>query len=342
MKLIVDKSQRYAKMRAHTATHLLHAEIAKIIPSTQQAGSFVDNDYLRFDFKTEKLLTNEELLLIEKAVNQHIYEAQIVQVEESNFNDAQKKWAKAFFEDKYGDVVRVVSIHKEGEEAWHSVELCGGTHVANTREIGAFAIISQEAVASGIKRMVAITGPKVAEHLQSQNLYIEDLASKLGVNAKQFAEKLDSTLTEMKKDKEALKTLTEQSIKANIREKYNNSPGNDTFEKIIKIGAALSSINFKEIVNVAKALGSQTLCIYNVEWNYAIISDKGDAKEIAQKLALKGGGPDVFRQGRDINIINFTTEEDSSGPSTDIPYLERIVQEHNERNLFEDDTTYNY
>ncbi|NOZ45135.1 MAG: hypothetical protein GXP45_08600 [bacterium] len=91
MKLQVDQAQRFAKMRAHTATHIMHAEIAKIFPHTQQAGSYVDQDYLRFDFQTERLLSNEEIIRIEEAVNQHIYQAEKVTIEETSLSEAQKK-----------------------------------------------------------------------------------------------------------------------------------------------------------------------------------------------------------------------------------------------------------
>lgn len=173
MKLTVNPSQRYAKMRAHTATHLLHAELGKIFPDTKQAGSLVDSDLLRFDFYAERLLTQQELAMIEKRINQMIYLAREVKVEEMSIEAAGKLGAKMFFEEKYGDVVRVVQVINDElpQEMQHdnnaeyfasygnllSVELCGGTHVSNTKEIGAFTILSQEAVASGIKRITALT-----------------------------------------------------------------------------------------------------------------------------------------------------------------------------------------
>jgi len=113
MKLQVDKSQRYAKMRAHTATHLLHSEIAKIFPNTKQAGSMVDEDVVRFDFIADRLLTPQELSDIEKKINQIIYSAYEVETKEMNLDEASKLGAKMFFEDKYGDTVRVVIVKNE-------------------------------------------------------------------------------------------------------------------------------------------------------------------------------------------------------------------------------------
>lgn len=173
MQLIVNIAQRYAKMRAHTATHLLHAALTQIFPDTKQAGSLVDNDLLRFDFYAERLLTPFELAVIEKRINQIIYLACEVKTEEMTIDQASKLGAKMFFEEKYGDIVRVVQVinkdfpaeFQQDDNAEYfsrfgealSLEFCGGTHVNNTKEIGAFTILSQEAVASGIKRIIAVT-----------------------------------------------------------------------------------------------------------------------------------------------------------------------------------------
>jgi len=97
-------------MRAHTATHLLHAQLAAIFPQTKQAGSLVDEDYLRFDFYADTALTDQQITDIENHVNTHIAQALPVTIEEMSYNQAIEAGAKAFFEDKYGDTVRVVMI----------------------------------------------------------------------------------------------------------------------------------------------------------------------------------------------------------------------------------------
>jgi alanyl-tRNA synthetase len=130
MQLSVDQAQRFAKMRAHTAAHLLHAELVKIFPATKQAGSFVDEDYLRFDFAADRALTPEEMAKIQSSINTIIYAALPVTTTETSFDEAVKLGAKAFFEDKYGDVVRLVKVDQD-----ISTELCGGTHVTNTKDI---------------------------------------------------------------------------------------------------------------------------------------------------------------------------------------------------------------
>ena len=110
MQLKVNPSQRYAKMRAHTATHLLHAELGKIFPDTKQAGSLVDSDLLRFDFYAERLLHSDELLRIEQHINQMIAYACEVKIEEMTLEKASQLGAKMFFEEKYGDIVRIVQV----------------------------------------------------------------------------------------------------------------------------------------------------------------------------------------------------------------------------------------
>ena len=160
MKLSVAPAQRFAKMRAHTATHLLHAELARIFPDTKQAWSLVDSDLLRFDFYADRLLTQEEIAKIEKRVNQIIYMSCDVKIEEMKIEDAWKLGAKMFFEEKYWDIVRVVQVFNkelpeemklDGNEEYFSsrweklsIELCWWTHVSNTKDIGAFTIISKD------------------------------------------------------------------------------------------------------------------------------------------------------------------------------------------------------
>lgn len=123
MQLCVNPQQRYAKMRAHTATHLLHAALLCYFPMTKQAGSFVDSDLLRFDFYADVLLTAQQLKEIETLINQQIYGAFPVSLTETSFDEAVKLGAKAFFEEKYEDVVRLIRVY-DGDTLV-SAELCG-------------------------------------------------------------------------------------------------------------------------------------------------------------------------------------------------------------------------
>ena len=182
MKLIVNQAQRLAKMRAHSATHILHYFIAQLIPDTKQAWSQVDEDYLRFDFAAKNAFSSDQLKQIEQKVNEVIYQWKEVNISSQSYQQALSSWAKAFFEDKYWDEVRVVKIAD-------STELCWWTHVKNTSDIGSFVIVSQEAVASWIKRIVAYTWPRVFEYISSQRQILETISQKLETSKKQIIEK---------------------------------------------------------------------------------------------------------------------------------------------------------
>jgi len=295
MQLSVDPLQRNAKMRAHTATHLLHAQLAAIFPQTKQAGSLVDEDYLRFDFYADTALTDQQIQDIQSYINIQIEQALPVDIQEMSYTDATQSWAKAFFEDKYGDTVRVVTI---GDKL--SVELCGWTHVSNTAHIGAFAIISQESVAAGIKRITAITGPKVAEELNTKNNELKDIALSLWVQEKQISDKIQS----IQKEKETIenqKSSLEQSIAktaiANITEKKDNYTVINTTKQV-----SLQAIPFKSLVQIAKDLGGEYL-LTEASWSFAIIG--WSAKSFAQYHWLKGGGSDTFFQWKDPKILEI-------------------------------------
>ena len=294
--------QRYAKMRAHTATHLLHAELAKIFPDTKQAGSLVDEDLLRFDFYANSLLTAEQIHNIENNVNQTIYKAFPVDLIETSFDEGVKLWAKAFFEEKYGDEVRVIRVHNGDENI--SVELCGWTHVSNTRDIGAFTIISQEAVASWIKRITAYTWPKVIEKLHNYEEILNWASQTLDVKSySQINEKLSKYTKENAELQQRVESLETASIRATLQSAQSRS--NSDFSKIIQLP---SGINFKALSWIVKEIfpSDRSILLYTDEWNYVIITDGWvSAKDLAKKYNLRGWGSDVIAQWRDEWVKNI-------------------------------------
>jgi len=189
----VDITRRNAIMRAHTATHLLHKALKTTLGDhVNQAGSLVEPDKIRFDFTHFSALTKEELLSIEKFVNEAVLNGFDVTSDEMPVNDAKALGATALFGEKYGDIVRVV---KMGD----SVELCGGTHLNNTAKSGAFTIMSEFSVASGVRRIEALVGNATLELLNSSRKYLSDLAGILKANApEEIAGKLEQNINTMR------------------------------------------------------------------------------------------------------------------------------------------------
>ena len=302
MKLSIDMDQRYAKMRAHTATHLLHAELGKIFPDTKQAGSLVDEDLLRFDFYANNLLTAQQIREIENNINQTIYNAYPVDLIETTFDEWVKLWAKAFFEEKYWDEVRVIRVHNWDENI--SVELCWGTHVSNTRDIWAFAIISQEAVASGIKRITAYTWPKVIEKLHSYEEILDWSTSVLDVKSyAQINEKLQKYVKENSDLQQRVESLETSSLRSLLQSASGSS--NEDFSKIVELS---SEANFKALQWIIKSVfpTEKSVLVFSAEGNYLISTDWSvSAKELVKKYWLRWWGSDLMSQWKDEWVLKF-------------------------------------
>ncbi len=174
----VDKKTRLATMRNHSCAHLLQAALRKVLGDhVHQAGQLVDEHRLRFDFSHFNAMTLEERLKVEMLVNRYILSALDITVKEMPIEEAQKLGAMALFGEKYGDVVRVVTMG-DGEET-ASIEFCGGTHLDNTSKIGLFKIISESSVASGVRRIEAVTGTGVLDLFNENEKLIHHAAEVL-------------------------------------------------------------------------------------------------------------------------------------------------------------------
>jgi alanyl-tRNA synthetase len=175
----VDAERRWDIMRNHTATHLLHRELRRVLGEhVQQAGSLVSPDRLRFDFTHPAMVTQEELRRIESDVNEAILANYPVRPEYHAYKEAVAAGAMALFGEKYGDTVRVVKIGEE--EAPFSQELCGGTHVNYTGDIGFFHILSEGSIAAGVRRIEAVTGRSAYQLAQNRMAVLDSTAAFLG------------------------------------------------------------------------------------------------------------------------------------------------------------------
>jgi len=192
----VDEARRRITAKNHTATHLLHAALRQTLGDhVKQAGSLVAPDRLRFDFTHWSPLTPHDIDRIEEAVNAEVWRNAGVSTQVMALDEALGSGAMALFGEKYGEQVRVVSV------PGFSKELCGGTHVAATGEIGLFKIVSQGGVASGVRRIEAVTGPGAFQHIKKEEHVLNDAAARIKVRPLELAEKIEK-LTEAAREME--------------------------------------------------------------------------------------------------------------------------------------------
>jgi alanyl-tRNA synthetase len=191
---IVDEAVRDATRRNHTATHLLHAALRQVLGThVKQAGSLVAPDRLRFDFVHVAAISREQIERIERIVNEQIYRNSPVQTDVRSTEEAIAAGAMALFGEKYGDRVRVVSI------PGFSMELCGGTHVHATGDIGPFLITEESGVAAGVRRIEAITGAAAVARAQQERSTLEDVVSTLSVTTDRALEAVQKLQSEAKR-----------------------------------------------------------------------------------------------------------------------------------------------
>lgn len=199
----VDKGRRKAIMKNHTATHLLHKALRELLGEhVHQAGSLVAPDRLRFDFSHFKELTDEELSKLEFDINQRIWEnMEVISIFDVPLKEALVMGAMALFGEKYGDKVRVIKI---GD---YSLELCGGTHTKTTGEIGIFRVVSETGIASGVRRIEAITGEKAYQLMQEERNKLLQGANLLKTDLDKYLNRLESLLEEKRRIENRLKEL---------------------------------------------------------------------------------------------------------------------------------------
>jgi alanyl-tRNA synthetase len=212
-RLAVDASgHRGPTRRNHTATHLLHWALRKALgESVEQRGSLVGPDRLRFDFSWQGAVAPEKLREVERLVNEQVVANLEVQTQECPFDEAVKSGAMALFGEKYGERVRVVAV-RDSEPARDSVELCGGTHVRRSGDIGSFKIVSEGGIAAGVRRLEALTGLRAIEWLQSRDELLRGVATQLRATVDELPARVTALQDEVKKlKKEAEKAAKAQS-----------------------------------------------------------------------------------------------------------------------------------
>jgi alanyl-tRNA synthetase len=198
----VDSNSRFRAQANHTATHLLQAALKQLVdPEISQAGSLVSFDRLRFDFNCSRALTPAEIQQVEELVNTWITEAHSAEIEVMPIAQARAKGAVAMFGEKYGDDVRVIDFPGV------SMELCGGIHVSNTAEIGAFKIISEAGVAAGVRRIEAVAGNAILDYLNVRDRIVKELSDRFKAKPEEILDRISTMQTELKANQKQLETV---------------------------------------------------------------------------------------------------------------------------------------
>ena len=297
VELIIDAERREKIVSNHSATHLLHSALRKVLgESVEQRGSLVNEEKLRFDFSHSNKVTDDQLMEIEDIVNLKIEEAIDTKTEVLPYEDALKTGALAFFGDKYGEKVRVVYINGD-----FSVEFCGGTHVKNTSEIGGFAVTNETSVSSGVRRIEAISGDKYYKESQNALKTLELLSVKLNVPQEKIADRVDELLESLKNSKKNNPVVQAKELR-DEQCSFSGSSGvikifeNASLEILRKESDKLKSN--KKIVFAICLSTTEDKLIYIVSSNN---SDEAPASEIIKAMNDafdgSGGGRADFAQG---------------------------------------------
>ena len=313
IKMTVEKEKRAAIAIHHSSTHLAHAALREVLGDhVQQKGSLVDENKLRFDFSHDKPLTKNQISAIEAIVNKEALNNSEVKTELMRLDDALKSGAMALFGEKYDDDVRVLTM---GDNSY-SVELCGGTHVKRTGDIGFFMIINQSSVASGIRRIEAVAGMKAIDHIEKIRQINLSLQTSLNVSSEDMLEKVQNLIEENKElKKNKNKTVKKSTV-------FSETFEIDDFKLIVE---QVKIDNPKELRNFvdAKKNTNEKVCVVlmSVSKNKVALvcgvtknlceslSAKDVIAELSKQINGTGGGRSDFAQGagETENVQDFVT-----------------------------------
>lgn len=315
----VNKQRRLDITRNHTATHLLDQALRNLLSDeVKQAGSLVDEYKLRFDFTYPNALTKDEIKKIENEVNEKIREQLPVKKEIMSYKESERLGAIGLFEDKYKDMVRVVSVSD------YSKELCGGCHVNNSSEILMFKIIQESSAASGIRRIEAITGKQVYEYLNKNIEIISLISDKLKTNPKNVLSRvksLNEEIKELKDDIQKLKEFNEKDIYKDIENKVKDINGinllvhkfdNEDLDTLRNFENRIKD-KYKDLIIVFATVKDKKI-IFTASVSDSL-TDKYNAgkivKEVSKITGGNGGGKKNFAQagGKDISKLDEALEK---------------------------------
>ncbi len=315
----VDEERRHLIERNHTATHLLHKALQKVVGAhARQAGSLVADDKLRFDFTHNISLTDEEIRAIEHEVNTTISKALPVYKRIESIQDAVESGATALFGEKYGNIVRVVEVAK------YSIELCGGCHTDNISSIGIFKIINETSVASGIRRIEALTGKKAFEYLSQIESINKNISSMLKCSTNEVVARV-ADLIENSKENERIRKEAEERVALRAADKMIEEAREINGVKVLSVKLGMMSPDgMRNMADTLRSkLGSSVVLIGGekddkLTFICAVSKDlvgKYKAgkivKEVAKIAGGSGGGKDDMAQAgaKDIDKLDEVLEK---------------------------------
>jgi alanyl-tRNA synthetase len=311
--LTVDLKRRFAIQRHHTATHLLNWALCEVLGQhVRQAGSFVSDAYLRFDFAHYEALSNQQLTAIERLINEHILENAAVSIYEVPF--AQKpENCKAFFGEKYGEVVRVVDI------GGYSIELCGGTHAQSAGELGLFQICSESNLAAGVRRIEAVVGLAAYAYVESIRNSMVKATKRLSCNLENFGSRLDQLWAQKEALEASLSQMRNKEINYQVNELAAKAFVIDDISFIIETIPITAANELRTIaLQLSARINPSVILIVGVIGDKVHIASMCSEKAIAlghkagmylrdlnALLGGKGGGKDDFATGGAAYQSNF-------------------------------------
>ncbi len=303
---VIDAERRDATIRNHSATHLMHAALRNILGEhVQQKGSLVNNERLRFDFSHNEAVTQDQLFEVEKQVNQQIRSNLATQAEVMAIADAKAKGAMALFGEKYGDEVRVISM---GD---YSVELCGGVHVKRTGDIGGFKVVAETGIASGVRRIEAITGVAAVDYAHQQFNKINKISNLLKASYDELEDKMSQVLNKLKAQEKEIAQLKSKMATQTGRDLTSEAVDIDGVKVLAVKLEGVDSKSLRDTMDQLKnKLGTSVILLATVDDGKVslcagVSKDKTDqikagelVNMVASQVGGKGGGrPDMAMAG---------------------------------------------
>ncbi len=312
VKARIDSERRSAIAVSHTATHLLHSGLRTILGQhVSQAGSLVEDGRLRFDFNHFEAVSSNQLRDIESYINERIRDNDLIEIAEMPLEQAKERGALAFFGDKYGDIVRVVQT---GE---YSIELCGGTHVDATGELGYVKLMSESSIAAGVRRVEALTGSSAVKTIQDDEALLAGVANLLKTPKVGLQDRIELLLQEQRELEQQVRQLKSQNALSNIDVLVNDASVVDGVKVIATLVEKTDRDSLRQMVDVLKTrLDSGVVALASITGNDAafivgVTTDLVETRglnagkliqEITQVADGRGGGRPELAQGGSKNL----------------------------------------